>query len=94
MATSTINYSKGVNDIRILYPGDDLNNLTKRNASGMYYITTAVHAPDNYCMLINMCAQDDRFTQQFVVAQNSRIYARAFVGNPQEWSAWKSVSLS
>ena len=95
MAVSQITKIKGTNDVgRLAGTTADLDNLNKRNLSGLYYLgANAANAPASYCGLVNICYEDGGFTAQICFTGNY-IYARTYSGSPIAWGAWKRATLA
>lgn len=75
----------------IIRSGDDMNNYAGLNKTGFYEIQSGVaNAPTTWvwCIIIGGTG-----TLQLVFSA-SRIYVRAYTGNPLAWTTWKGVNLT
>ena len=94
MATSTIGKVREFDVAARLGSSDDLNNLNKKERTGVYQITSGVsNAPANWSILFNVCVSDNGYTAQMVFTHLG-IWARLYSGNPLAWEAWRHVTLT
>lgn len=78
-------------EIAVLRSGDDLDNYKGTNATGLYEITTGVaNAPIEWCWMLVIGGSG---SIQIIFSQ-TRIYVRAYTGNPLHWQAWCQVGLT
>lgn len=92
MATSTIPYVKGVNEMGLIYPPTNLNDLCKPSDNGFYYVGAGVtNSPSDYSGLI-VLARDTGWTVQIAVSTDGTFYTRMKAGSPLAWNSWKHVT--
>ena len=70
--------------------GDNLNNLTGKSSTGVYYISTGVsNSPVDWATLLVIGGIG---TSQIIFNVNT-IYMRMYTGSPLAWSAWRYYTL-
>lgn len=73
-----------------LSSGSDLNDLNHAYDDGLYRIKSGVdNAPTTWTWMLVITGGDSGVCQ--IVFSSTKIYLRAYTGNPLAWTAWRHI---